>query len=132
MWRDYFQKATIVGIDVSNDSKQSEDDRIKIEIGDQGNTDFLKQIGDKYTSFDIILDDGSHDEHHQILGFQVLGKYLKRGGIYVIEDMIHATVRQFIADMVGDITFDHMRKEENQNIEMVAVYRGTALIKMRT
>ena len=36
--------------------------------------------------FDIIIDDGSHNIRDQIITFNIFFKYLKRSGIYVIED----------------------------------------------
>jgi hypothetical protein len=37
--------------------------------------------------FDIIIDDGSHFNAHQILSFQHLWGALKDGGVYVVEDV---------------------------------------------
>ena len=38
--------------------------------------------------FDIIIDDGSHDQTHQQVSWGVLFGFLRRGGLYVIEDII--------------------------------------------
>ena len=37
-------------------------------------------------TFDIIIDDGSHNIRDQIITFNILFKYLNKSGIYVIED----------------------------------------------
>lgn len=37
--------------------------------------------------FDIIIDDGSHISKHQMLTVKYLYKYLKKDGIYIIEDI---------------------------------------------
>ncbi len=38
--------------------------------------------------FDIGIDDGSHIWCHQILAFERLWPAIKRGGLYVIEDVL--------------------------------------------
>ena len=39
------------------------------------------------TYFDIILDDASHFQHHQIQTLDIFLPYVKEGGIYIIEDI---------------------------------------------
>lgn len=86
MWKEYFYNSEIIGIDLNSDSKQYEESRINIEIGSQNDSKFLEEVGKKYESFDIIIDDGSHVNSHVILSFEKLFKYLKSGGLYVVED----------------------------------------------
>jgi hypothetical protein len=38
--------------------------------------------------FDIIIDDGLHEFHAGLSSFKNLFKYLKIGGIYIIEDVV--------------------------------------------
>jgi len=85
MWREYFTKANICAIDIidRNISVLNTD----IMIGDQSDYDFLKTITNKYTSFDIIIDDGSHHSKHIISSFNYLFDFLNKGGIYVVEDL---------------------------------------------
>lgn len=37
--------------------------------------------------YDIIIDDGSHMVRHVIASFEALFPYLRRGGLYIIEDL---------------------------------------------
>jgi hypothetical protein len=37
--------------------------------------------------FDFILEDGSHNANHQMISFASLFKYVKPGGIYILEDI---------------------------------------------
>ena len=49
-----------------------------------------KGIIDKYFSnleFDIIIDDASHEVSHQVLRFPIYFPKLKKGGLYIIEDV---------------------------------------------
>jgi hypothetical protein len=93
MWRKYFPKAEIiVGIDIDPYCKRFEDleDNIVVEIGDQSNVDFLTDINIKYGSFDIIIDDGGHENNQIITSFQTLFPLLNNEGIYVVEDTYHS------------------------------------------
>ena len=75
-------------MDIEPKSIQYEDlkNDIHIEIGSQYDGDFLKSVGEKYQEFDMILDDGSHLNHHVIFTFKEMFKYVKPQGIYVVED----------------------------------------------
>jgi hypothetical protein len=87
MWADYFPKAIIHGVDISEASRAatSYSNRIKFHLTDQGNLSQLKNL-EQFGPFDIIIDDGNHFWREQILSFQTLFYYVRKGGIYVIED----------------------------------------------
>jgi hypothetical protein len=87
MWKDYFADGSqIVGIDIDSRCKQFEEDGIAICIGSQADPDFLRRVNEEYGPFDIILDDGSHINEHQIITFECLFPLLVDGGIYMCED----------------------------------------------
>lgn len=85
MWKEYFEKANIFGIDLYDKSKHNED-RIKIFKGNQIDEKFLLNVCRNIGEIDIIIDDGSHINNHVITTFNILFPLLKSGGIYVIED----------------------------------------------
>ena len=85
MWRDYFQQAQIIGVDIDTNCKQYESDRIRIEIADLGEDENLKRLRAVRPS--IIVDDASHLWSHQIKALFALFDVLPSGGIYIIEDM---------------------------------------------
>jgi hypothetical protein len=85
-WRQYFTKATIIGIDIAPQCQKFAGDRMIIEIGSQTDESFLKAISEKYKPT-IIIDDGSHISEHQIISLECLFPTLPEGGIYIIEDM---------------------------------------------
>ena len=60
MWSEFFPKAKIIGVDIDPNCKQYESDNIDIHIGSQEDVDFLNSLVAKYSSFRVILDDGSH------------------------------------------------------------------------
>jgi lipopolysaccharide biosynthesis glycosyltransferase len=87
MWADYFPKATIHGVDISSASKVCEtySPRIKFHLVDQGNEVQLKNL-EQFSPYDLIVDDGNHFWREQILSFQTLFPYVRKGGIYIVED----------------------------------------------
>ena len=87
MWKDYFPKSSIVGLDRDKKLLVNEP-RIKSYAGDQADEKLLIEICEKNApeGFDIIIDDASHIGELTRKSFRYLFKYLKSGGIYVIED----------------------------------------------
>ncbi len=58
--------------------------RIHIHIGDQTDRVFLNTLKPEY---DLIIDDGSHVNEWTVETFLYLFPRLKKGGIYILEDM---------------------------------------------
>src|SRR5262249_11728471 len=86
MWSEYFEKATIVGVDIQENCLKYATDRCKVEIGSQADPIFLDALGNKWRPH-VIIDDGSHWAGHVLLTFRTLFPYLGEGGIYVVEDV---------------------------------------------
>ena len=87
MWQKYFgPNATIVGIDIYEDCKKFEKENIKIRIGSQADKIFLKELTNEFPQIDVLIDDGSHKVLHQIITFEYLFKFIKLGGVYLVED----------------------------------------------
>jgi hypothetical protein len=86
MWKDYFPRANIFGIDI-HDKSPLEEARIRIFQGSQADPDFLKRVVDEIGRIDIIIDDGSHINEHVIASFNKLFPLLADHGIYAIEDL---------------------------------------------
>lgn len=85
MWKHFFPKARIVGIDIE-DKKFVEEDRITVYQGDQTDAGLLRRMHEECGPFDVVIDDGSHRPAHIIATFQVLFPLLAANGIYVVED----------------------------------------------
>lgn len=86
MWKSFFPKAQIYGLDIQDKSFHDEP-RIKTFKGDQSDEKFLKSVIDEIGTPDIIIDDGSHYTHHVRATFNFLFPMLKDNGIYTIEDL---------------------------------------------
>ena len=91
MWKQYFHAdSTIVGIDVDKSCQAHEiaDQNVFVRIGSQADPAFLATVNGEFGPFDVILDDGSHKTHHQIVSFGALFRAaLKDGGCYMVEDV---------------------------------------------
>ena len=84
MWRDYFHRGTINGVDISPDAALQEDERnrIRVFIGSQSDTDFLENMIDEIGHLDVVIDDGSHLGRDQITTLLALWPFVKPGGWY--------------------------------------------------
>ncbi|MDA8092644.1 MAG: class I SAM-dependent methyltransferase [Betaproteobacteria bacterium] len=85
MWKDYFKRGHIHGLDVY-DKSPLEEARIRIFRGSQNDPDCLRRVAREIGRLDIVIDDGSHINEHVITSFDTLFPLLAEGGIYVIED----------------------------------------------
>lgn len=118
MWRNYFSKESlIVGMDIDVECINYNGEGIEIFIGDQSNVNDLSELVNKYKSFDIIIDDGSHVHTHQIETFKYLYDYLNMGGTYLVEDTHTSywtgfknespSFIEFSKDIIDDLTAYH-------------------------
>lgn len=85
MWRDYFTKAHIFGLDIF-DKTGLDDERITTFKGSQNDADFLNQLKSKVGFLNVVIDDGSHKCFDVISSFNNIFPWLPEGAIYVIED----------------------------------------------
>lgn len=88
MWEEYFPKAELHFIDITDGAIEYFSERSHYHYLDQGDkaalAAFIQETGG---SFDLIIDDGGHTMKQQITSFKALFPALKPGGIYVIEDL---------------------------------------------
>jgi hypothetical protein len=108
MWNEYFQNATIYGIDTFEglqgnghtfknadsyykDWKQNKPTNVELIKMDQSSRDELKTFVEyckgNNISFKVIIDDGSHLMYDQQISFFYLWELLDDDGIFVIEDI---------------------------------------------
>lgn len=85
MWRAYFPKGRIFGVDIY-DKTPHDRGRIRTFRGSQADAEFLDSVVRQIGKIDVIIDDGSHINDHVIFTFQRLFPHLSNGGIYVVED----------------------------------------------
>ena len=83
MWSEYFPNSNIIGVELDNINYKPSNDRIKLIIGDGTDSKTFQNIKD----LDIVIDDGSHIFTDQIFSYAILYDRLKKGGVYIIEDV---------------------------------------------
>jgi hypothetical protein len=89
MWRDYFIRGQIHGLDIYE--KRIEEPRIHVHRGDQSDQRFMDELGARFGPFDVVVDDGSHRNAHVRTSFAALfDRHLRANGLYVIEDLATA------------------------------------------
>lgn len=87
VWRDYFPRAQIVGLDYFEKQAHA-GNRIRIYQGSQADPRIIAAImNDHPGGFEVIIDDGSHRSEHVLASFSMLWQAVKPGGWYVIEDV---------------------------------------------
>ena len=135
VWAKYFTKAQkIIGCDINpNCVKLAYDDqRISVVVGDANASDIFERIKGLSGSFDIIIDDGSHDSRDIIKTFLLYFPLLAPGGIFVVEDthtlywkshhggIKKRTAMQFFKLLVDQMNYEHWRKRYS----LKALFRG--------
>lgn len=85
MWKWYFPRAQIVGLDLE-DKTWVEAGRIKAYVGSQDDPELLQRIVDEQGPIKVVIDDGSHRPEHVRETFRILFPLIEDDGIYIIED----------------------------------------------
>lgn len=86
MWKAFFPRALIVGLDL-HPKHGLDEDRIVTVQGDQSDPALLAEVVRRYGPFTIVVDDGSHICAHVIASFTHLFPTLAGDGVYAIEDL---------------------------------------------
>ena len=89
LWRDYFERGLIVGLDLNPLRVDDPTGRIRFYQGGQQDTELLDRLARECApeGFDVIIDDCSHvGELARVSFWHLFEHHLKPGGLYVIED----------------------------------------------
>ena len=88
MWKDYFVNAQIIGADIDK-SILFKEDRIETYEVNQLDPESINTMWNniKKKDFDLIIDDGLHNYKAALTLFLNSYEKLKKGGIYIIEDV---------------------------------------------
>lgn len=101
MWRDYFFRAQIYGMDINPDALFTEE-RIRTFQGDQASAGAIRKVADTCGPFDLIVEDGSHKPGHQVMNAEFLMPYLSPCGLYIIED-----INPPVCEVSSRLPFEH-------------------------
>ena len=115
LWKNYFKNAKVYGLDINPECIKNNENRIKVFIGSQNDAVVLKKMVDEVGNIDIIIDDGSHINELTIFSFEFLFPFLKKGGIYVIEDL--STSYQDLNKVI-DLWDDELHANKRHGIDL--------------
>jgi hypothetical protein len=94
MWRDFFPRAMIYGVDIDPKTLFNED-RIRTFLCDQSKeSDLLGLLKETGADIDLIIDDGSHNFDDQVFSCLTLMPLVSRGITYVIEDTRREIIKE--------------------------------------
>ena len=88
VWREYFTKANISGVDINPASAHQDTPGCIVEICSQDDVAKLDEISQKARGWDIIVDDASHLNVLTAESFKILWKHVRPKGMYIIEDLM--------------------------------------------
>ena len=99
-YSEYFINSTVYGIDIRDNinSNIKQNPNIKICIGDACSDEVINHFN---IEFDIIVEDASHLPEHQIQHFKDYSKFIKKGGVYIIEDVMEG----YLDRVVNEISY---------------------------
>lgn len=151
MWKEYFKNAKLYGFEYSDDfinnfkTKYDTTDVVlsKINVNNEHNiVDSFESVNEIY---DLIIEDTTHQFEDQIRVIKNVHKYLKPGGILIIEDIFkkynEADYTNVLSEVLGNfqeyyfISLDHERRNstgwDNDKL-FVLVKHGEPIFKQDT
>jgi len=97
-WSEFFPNSNIYGADIDSNILFN-NDRIKTFYCDQTKPELIKQLWDEpvlQENFDIIVEDGLHEFHANVIFFENSIHKLKKNGYYIIEDIVNKEEQMFV------------------------------------
>jgi SAM-dependent methyltransferase len=87
MWLEFFPRAHIYGVDISDFSALNGLPRFTFFRCDVGSREMLAALKRSTPPLRIVVDDGSHCPYHQQVALSELFEKVTPGGLYIIEDL---------------------------------------------
>ncbi len=130
MWEEYFRNAEVHGIDCSDQPHGGMADlrpmiaegTHHIHIFDATDGEIVEEKF-KGTTFDVIIEDGSHDIDQQVKLYDIFEHYLSKDGLYIVEDIADLDKNRCIFETLGFEIIDR-RKIRNRFDDVIAVIGG--------
>ena len=118
----YFSNANIFCFDVNISNFEYQSKNIFVYGVDINNKKKVKEIlndifeKNKFSFFDLIIDDGSHNLSDMLLSFNLFFHYLNNEGIFVIEDFKHPNYYQYNRNINHILIDEFLKNLENRKL----------------
>jgi len=87
MWKGFFgETSRVIGIEKNPEAKALRSLGFDIYIADQESITELEEVFKEIGPVDILIDDGGHTAKGQVISTLVASKYVRDGGIIIVED----------------------------------------------
>lgn len=106
MWRDYFKNPEIYAFDINEKLLESISSIARVGKIDSGDPAQIADAFGKLPPLDLILEDASHRLEHQVCAVRELTKYLKVGGLLIIEDIFRSIPTSYFQEAVDACEFE--------------------------
>ena len=117
MWKSYFgPKCTVYGVDIEPSCKSYESDSVKVFIGDQSDRKFWERFRKEAPPIDIVVDDGGHLTHQQVITFEEVFPHMRPGGVFLCEDL-QGRYNPYLSYMHGLSLHLHQDKPQTNNVQ---------------
>ena len=87
LWKEYFKKGNVVGVDVNECASNYSESRIDVIIGNATDIDVQRKLKNTYSEFEIFIDDASHSWGDIRVTLENSWELLAHEGIYILEDI---------------------------------------------
>ena len=115
----YFSGSNLIGVDNNPFRMRYKSKRIRNIYVDISSRKILKNLTSHLNQkFDLIIDDCSHRLIDQILCFSENFKNLKKGGVYIVEDLNFPEIHQMYNPTNEDVNLKTILKKINLNQEI--------------
>lgn len=120
LWEQYFDNAKLFAFEHDTnkiDKVKQLADKTQFFQVDSGNKEQLEQVFNSTgVQFDVILEDASHQLEHQRNAIEIGVKYLKPGGMLIIEDLNVNDAEDIFDEVISNhFTFNTFIKCEHSN-----------------
>lgn len=101
-WDDFLHHADsrIIGLDLHIPLLETSS-RVTLVQGDQNDQTCLQEMGQRHGPFDVVIDDGAHQEQETRQCFESLFPSVMPGGFYIIEDWAVGYCAQTVPQYAG-------------------------------
>lgn len=124
LWSAYFTDALVVGVDLDDAALKARfpGERFRVVLADATRPELLPRLG--ALTFDVVIDDGSHVLEDQLKTFLLLKPRMRRGGLYVIEDIYDLDgSRPYFEALHPSVEVVDRRAIKNRFDDALVVYR---------